>query len=101
NGIVAWKISEQGDKPVAQAGWTADLSAPLPPIVINGVVFAVSNASSAVLHALDGVTGKELWNSGKTITAAVRSGGLSGSGSQLSLGTADGTLYAFGYPIEH
>jgi outer membrane protein assembly factor BamB len=54
-----------------------------------------------VLHALDGATGKELWNSGKTMTAAVRIGGLSGSGSQIYLGTSDGTIYAFGFPIEH
>jgi len=28
-------------------------------------------------------------------------GGLSGGGSQLYLGTYDGMLYAFGFPIEH
>jgi outer membrane protein assembly factor BamB len=68
---------------------------------VDGVVFAVSNSPAAVLHALDGATGKELWNSGKTMTAAVRAGGLSGSGSQIYLGTSDGTIYAFGFPIEH
>ena len=91
---------------------------PLPPMVINGVVFAVSSgefrsggamtaaqraqkSAKAVLYALDGDTGKELWNSGNTITSFVHSGGLSGGGSQLYLETYDGMLYAFGFPIEH
>jgi outer membrane protein assembly factor BamB len=55
----------------------------------------------AVLYALDAATGKEFWNSGNTITSFVHSGGLSAGGSQIYLGTHDGTLYAFGFPIEH
>ena len=100
--VAAWKVAEQGDAAALQSGWTsAEMPSPLAPIVVNGVVFAVSNSPSAVLHALDGATGKELWNSGKTMTSAVRIGGLSGSGSQIYLGTSDGTIYAFGFPIEH
>jgi hypothetical protein len=100
--VAAWKVAEQGDAAALQAGWTsAEMPSPLAPIVVNGVVFAVSNSPSAVLHALDGATGKELWNSGKTMTAAVHIGGLSASGSQIYLGTSDGTIYAFGFPIEH
>ncbi len=97
--IAAWKVSEQGDS--LSAGWTAPLPAPLAPIIINGVVFAVSNSSTAVLHALDGSTGKDLWNSGKTMTAPVKLGGVSGAGTQVYVGTSDGTLYAFAFPIEH
>jgi outer membrane protein assembly factor BamB len=99
--ITAWRIAGQADAPVPQIGWTAAMASPSAPIVINGVVFAVSNSPSAILRALDAVTGKELWNSGSVMTAAVRDGGLSGSGGQLYLGTSDGTLYAFGFPIEH
>lgn len=99
--ITAWKIAGQDDAPVPQIGWTAAMASPSAPIVINGVVFAVSNSPSAILRALDSVTGKELWNSSNVMTAAVRDGGLSGSGGQLYLGTIDGTLYAFGFPIEH
>jgi outer membrane protein assembly factor BamB len=99
--IIAWRIAGQADAPVPQIGWTAAMASPSAPIVINGVVFAVSNSPSAILRALDAVTGKELWNSGSVMTAAVRHGGLSGSGGQLYLGTSDGTLYAFGFPIEH
>lgn len=100
--IAAWKVDAQGDAAALATGWTsAEMASPLAPIVVNGVVFAISNSPSAMLHALDGATGKELWNSGKTMTAAVRIGGLSGSGSQIYLGTSDGTIYAFGFPIEH
>ena len=100
NSITAWKVD--GDTPALQTGWTSpEMSSPLAPIVVNGVVFTVSNSPMAVLHALDGATGKELWNSGKTMTAAVRTSGLSAIGSQVYLGTSDGMIYAFGFPIEH
>ena len=100
--IKAWKVVDRNDAPELQPGWVSrDMPSPLPPMVINGVVFAASNGKSPVLYALDGVTGKELWNSGKTIASSVRGGGLSGGGSQVYLGTSDGTLYAFGFYIEH
>jgi hypothetical protein len=99
--ITAWRIAGQADAPVPQIGWTAAMVSPSAPVVINGVVFAVSNSPSAIVYALDAVTGKELWNSGNVMTAAVRDGGLSGGGGQLYLGTTDGTLYAFGFPSEH
>jgi hypothetical protein len=99
--ITAWRITGQANVPVLQIGWTAAMASPSPPIVINGVVFAVSNSPTAILRALDAVTGQELWNSGSVMTSAVRHGRLSGSGGQLYLGTSDGTLYAFGFPIEH
>jgi outer membrane protein assembly factor BamB len=100
NSISAWKL--EGESPALETGWTsAEMASPIAPIVVNGVVFAVSNSPNAVLHALDGATGKELWNSGRTLTAAVRIGGLSAIGSQVYLGASDGIIYAFGFPIEH
>jgi outer membrane protein assembly factor BamB len=100
NSISAWKL--EGDSPALQTGWTsAEMASPIAPIVVNGVVFAVSNSPNAVLHALDGATGKELWNSGRTMNAAVRVGGLSAIGSQVYIGASDGMIYAFGFPIEH
>lgn len=99
--VAVWKVSGE-DTPSLQPGWTSrEMASPMTPVVINGVVFAVSNASSPVLYAFDGSSGKELWNSGKTMTAQVGHGMLSGSGSQVYLGTSDGTIYAFGFPIEH
>jgi outer membrane protein assembly factor BamB len=95
------------------------LSAPLAPTIINGVVFVTSSgefrssdgktpaaqralrSSHSVLYALDGLTGKELWSSGATITSFTRGGALSGGTGQIYLTTYDGTIYAFGFPMEH
>jgi len=77
----------------------AELTLPLAPMIINGVVF-VTSPYPPVLRALDGTTGQPLWDSGKTIPG-VASGGLSGGSSQIYLSTQDGTIYAFGFPIEH
>ncbi len=111
--ILAYKISEDGK---LVAGWASrNLVAPLTPTVINGVVFATSSgefktqdskvtaarSGRAVLYALDGATGKEVWSSGSTITSFARGGALSGGAGQLYLTTYDGTIYAFGHSIEH
>jgi outer membrane protein assembly factor BamB len=118
--IVAWKVADQNGTPSLQPGWTSrDMVSPLPPMIINGVVFAVSSgefrssdlkmtaaqraqrSTPAVLYAVDSANGKELWNSGKTMTSFIHGGGLSGGSSQIYLGTYDGTFYAFGFWIEH
>ncbi len=120
NEISALKVAGEGSALSVQQGWNSrDLNSPITPMIINGVVFAVSSGAArasdpkmtaaqlvqrstpAVLYALNAETGKEFWNSGKTMTSFVTTGGLSGSGSQLYLGTYDGTFYAFGFPIEH
>lgn len=109
--IAAFTLAETGDAPSLQPQWVSgDIRSPLTPAVINGVVFAVSGsepaaggraprATSAVLYALDGATGKPLWNSGATITAGVRVG-PSGGDSQVYVAADDGTLYTFGMPAE-
>jgi outer membrane protein assembly factor BamB len=104
--IVAWKVVEQGGQTRLEPGWVSrDMNAPLAPIVVNGVVFAVSSGSKtkapAVLYALDALTGRELWNSGKTITGYVTTGGLAAGGTRVYVAAQDGTQYVFGYPIEH
>jgi hypothetical protein len=114
--IVAWKVVDKAGVPTLEPGWVSrDLTSPLPPVVINGVVFALSSgehrsndaqttiqrSGKAVLYALDGTTGKELWNSGNTITSFVHSGGLSAGGSRIYVAGFDGTQYAFSFPIEH
>ncbi len=118
--ILAWKLVEAGGKFTLAPGWASrNLVSPLTPTIINGVVFATSGgefrtsdskvtaaaraarSGRAVLYALDGATGKELWNSGTTITSFARGGALSGGMGQLYLTTYDGMIYAFGYPMEH
>jgi hypothetical protein len=116
NQIVTFKIADEGGKLALTQGWQSrTLTSPLAPIVVNGMVIAVSSGESrsggtaaerakqsapAVLYVLDGATGKELWNSGKTITSFARAG-LAAGGGQVYLVTHDSQLYAFGIPMEH
>jgi hypothetical protein len=109
--VVAWKVVEQGSGVSLQQGWTSrELVSPLTPTVINGVVLATSGgefrtsdarvtaaqraarSKKAVIYALDGTTGKELWNSGTTITSFARGNALSGGMGQFYLTTHDGTF---------
>jgi outer membrane protein assembly factor BamB len=102
--IAALKIADEGGRLSLQAGWTSrDLGAPTAPIVVNDVVFAAASGrpqGAGVLYAFDGRTGKELWNSAKTITASIPQNNLWASNSQVHVGTADGTVYAFGFTLE-
>ena len=116
--IVAWKVVDQNGAPAFEPGWVSrDLISPLTPIIVNGVIFAVSsgdtretggnvapaaarNSPRAVLYALDALTGRELWSSGETMTTfAARGGGLAAGGSRVYVATQDGTQYAFGFPL--
>ena len=103
---MAYRLAEEGSGLALQKGWTSRaLATPLTPLVVNGVVFALSSGeeaarpSPAVLYALDGGSGKELWNSGKSITAPAR-GGLSAGAGVVYVPATDSTLYAFGFPID-
>ena len=92
---------------------------PLTPVIVNGVVFALAGGQfhtgdssvtadqrvrrsvPAVLHAFDGTTGRELWNSGKTIASfAPGTSGVTASVGQVYVTTYDNALYAFSLPIE-
>jgi hypothetical protein len=114
--VVALKVVDRNGAPALEPAWISrDLTTPLPPLVINGTVFALSSgehrgndpkatiqrSGKAVLYALDPYTGKELWNSGGTITSFVHTGGLAAGGSRVYVSAFDGTQYAFGFPIEH
>jgi len=103
--IRSWKVVERNGSPALEPAWTSpEIASPLAPMIVNGVVFAASKgsrSSPAVLYALDATNGKALWNSGRLITSYVADSGLSAGDTQVYLGTADGTLYAFGFPIEH
>ncbi len=117
-GVLAFKLLEEAGTIALQPVWASrNMTSPLGPVVVNNVVFALSSGESrtgaaaaqriqrsvpAVLYALDGATGKELWSSGKQITSFARSGLAAGgsNGSQIFVTTFDNTLYAFGFPIE-
>lgn len=118
--IVAWKVVDSGGSPSLEPGWISrDLVSPLPPIVVNGVVFAASSgafsggdssmsaeqrarrSSGAVLYALDGATGKVLWESGDSVTSFAPKNGLSAGAGAVYLADYKGSLYSFGFPMEH
>jgi outer membrane protein assembly factor BamB len=115
--IVNWKVVErEGGEPILERGWTKQIAAPLPPVIVNGVVFAaasgesrdsayasarVRDSSSAKLYALDGATGETLWDSGDSITSFATGQGLTVGGGAVYITTYDGALYSFGFPIEH
>ena len=110
--LAAFTVVDQNEVPTLQPQWVSrDIAAPATPAVVNGVVFALAGGASAtggraprtaaaVLYALDGGSGKELWTSGSTITAPVRGIGPSAGDSQVYVAASDGTLYAFGMPAE-
>ena len=119
--IVAFKVNEndKGAGVTLDPGWASrNLTSPLAPIIVNGVVFVVSSgefrgsgaqltaaqrarrSTPAVLYALDGTTGKQLWSSGTRITSFAR-GGLAAGAGQVYVVTYDNHLYAFGIPMEH
>jgi hypothetical protein len=104
--ITAWKIVETGGSSTLEPGWVSrDLVSPATPIIVNGVVFALSSGKSkrapAVLYALDSLSGRVIWSSGSTIHSFVTTGGLAAGGGRVYLGTHDGTQYSFGFPMEH
>jgi len=117
--VAAFKLVDQGGTLSLSPAWQSrDLISPLAPVVVSGMVFAVSSGEyratsasvsaarraqqsvPAVLYVLDAVTGKQMWSSGTAIASFARSG-LSAGGGQVYVVTYDNHLYAFGIPLEH
>ncbi len=119
--IVAFKVVEQDGKTILQPAWMSrDMDLAEPPVVANGVVYAygsgentvqatvaeglsantsakrIANSTHAIIYALDGQTGKELWSSGDQISSFAHFSGLSIANGHVYLGTFDNTLYSFG-----
>jgi outer membrane protein assembly factor BamB len=118
--IVAYTVVEENGTPALKPSWVSrDMVSPVPATIVNGVVFALSSgeyrgadaqmsaakraqlSKPAVLYALDAATGKDLWTSGAAITSFVHAVGPSAGDGQVYVVTYDGTVYAFGIPIEH
>lgn len=120
--IVAMKVESNGGSYKLSPAWMSrDMNRAEPPVVANGVVFAygsgenteqayplrglfdysperIKNSTHAVLYALDGETGKELYSSGDQITSWVHFGGLTVANGRIYIATYDSTLYCFGIP---
>jgi outer membrane protein assembly factor BamB len=105
--VIALRVRDANGTVSLEPDWTStDLISPATPIIVNGVVFVLSSGRSvaagrggspAVLFAHDGVSGKALWNSGKSMTASASPGSFWSALSQVYIGADEGTVYAFGF----
>jgi len=112
-------VDDGGRLSLAQGWISRDMISPVPPIIVNGVVFAAGSGEfhpisgdtvsvaerakrsvPAVLYALDATTGKQLWSSGKTITSFIAGTGLWATAGQAYVATYDNTVYAFGFAMD-
>jgi len=116
--VIAFKLVDQNGGLALERAWVSrEIASPAPPLVINGVLFALSTgefkadakmpaaerakrSKPAVLYALDAKTGKELWNSGTAITSFTHGIGPVGGDGTVLVATYDGTLYAFSHPVD-
>jgi hypothetical protein len=105
-----------------ESGWRSHgLRSPATPIIVNGVVFALStgrppapgvggntapggrgNAAQdsgmpAVLYAYHGASGAPLWISQKSMTTSASPRSFWSAMGQVYVGADDGTIYAFGF----
>ena len=119
--IAAFKVVDgKNGKPELIPAWISrDMDQAEPPVVANGVIFAYGSGENtaqafpdvgldfrlerrapksthAVLYALDGQTGKELWNSGEQITKWNHWSGIAVANGRIYINTFDGELYCFG-----
>ncbi len=121
--IVAFKVEEQGGKPVLTPAWSSrDMQAPAPVVTANGLVFALSSGESArqakengtpytvaekqkmagraVLYVLDGATGKELYSSGNMTATFSHGTGIAVANRRIYFTTHDNLMYALGFLAE-
>ena len=105
--IVAFKITFDGGKPSLTLAWQSrNMVSPAAPAIANGLVVALSTGETAkankgrpaILYVLDAETGKELYVGDQA--TAYSSGGVAVANSQIYFTTHDGTLYAYGIPLE-
>ena len=122
--VMAFRVEESNGTPTLIPAWRSrDMSVPEPPIVANGVVYALSNgenvqsihesgrlltsqerastpSGNATLYALDAETGKELFSSGKTMPGFSHFSGLAIANGHVYVVTYQNVLYSFGLGIE-
>jgi outer membrane protein assembly factor BamB len=123
--IVAFKLRAEGGKTRLEPTWISrDLASPLPPVIVNGVVFVVSageftrqitkssgdlttidekpkGSTHATLYALDAKTGRELYSSRDLVSVPASLTGITVANGRVYFGGVDGSFYAFGKYMEH
>jgi outer membrane protein assembly factor BamB len=121
--VAAFKVETVSGKVQLTPAWISrDMNRADPPVIANGIVFGyasgedttqargdtpfgttspaaksrVEASTHAVVYALDGQTGKELWSSGDQITSWNHQSGLTVANGRVYIGTYDGYEYCFG-----
>jgi outer membrane protein assembly factor BamB len=117
--IVALKLAEENGHPALQTVWLSrDIPSPAPVVIANGMVFALSTGESpslakrkrapystaelnqvpgkATLFVLDGVTGKQLYSSGDSVSSSSKEAGLALANGRVYFVTQDKTVYCYG-----
>jgi outer membrane protein assembly factor BamB len=118
--LMAFKVEDKDGQPALTPAWVShDMSVPEPPVIANGIVFAISSGEftrqvkengqlytaqeriaastgNATLYAFDAETGKELFSSGKAMSSFTHLGGLALNDGRIFVTTHDSTVYAFG-----
>jgi outer membrane protein assembly factor BamB len=97
NGIVfAYSSGVDGTQVVQDVAWNEPGGPVYGGALSSGAARRIPNGRKAMVYALDGQTGKELWNSGDTITSWNHFSGITVANGRVYIGTWDGMLYAFG-----
>jgi outer membrane protein assembly factor BamB len=120
--VVAFKVEEVNGKTMLVPGWISrDMDPAEPPVIANGVVIGfgsgedttqarfdvgfynyaaprIAGSTHAVLYALDGRTGEELWNSGDEITSWTHWSELAVANGRVYISTFENILYCYGIP---
>jgi outer membrane protein assembly factor BamB len=119
-GILAFKVEDTDGKFKLTPAWqTRDMVTAEPPVVANGVVYALAGGEftgqandeegglysaedrikrsvPAKFYAFDALTGKELYSSGDQIKSFLHQSGIAVANGRIVFGTFDGTIYCFG-----
>lgn len=99
--IVAFKLEDRNGAAALTPVWaSAEINSPQPPMIASGIVFALGSAPRGTLHALDAITGVELYSTGDQVTTSANLTGMSIANGRVYFSTTDGTLYAFGIYLE-
>jgi outer membrane protein assembly factor BamB len=103
--VVALELAGTPEQPALKTIWVSGpLVSPAPAVIANGLVFVLSNAgtqlaSGATLHALDAITGKDLYSSAVSASTAP-SGGLALANGRIYFAGRDNAVYCYGMPAE-
>lgn len=94
----AYAAGDDSSQVVPDAAWDEPGGSRYGGGLSSGPARRIPNSRRATLHALDALTGKELWSSGMQIESWNHFSGLTVANGRAYIATYDGVLYAFGVP---